>query len=68
MSKFTQGNAKEMYELLHKVLERMNDTNKAFREGYYVEDMYTGLSLIDDDLCRDEIEALLKRIDGEQEA
>ena len=67
MSKFTQGNAKEMYELLHKVLERMNDTNKAFREGYYVEDMYAGLSLIDDDLCRDEIETLLKRIDGEQE-
>ena len=65
--KFTQGNAKEMYELLHKVLKGMNDANRAFREGYYVDDMYEGITLIDDDLCRDDIEALLKRIDGEQE-
>ena len=58
----------DMYELLHKVLERMNDTNRAFREGYYVDEMYAGLRLIDDDLCRDDIEALLKRINGGQEA
>ena len=60
--------AKNMYKLLHKVLKRMNNTNKAFREGYYVDDMYEGITLIDDDLCRNEIETLLKRIDSEQEA
>lgn len=65
---FTQAEAREMYELLHRVLKRMNDTNKAFKEGYYVEDYYEGVSLIDDDLYRDEIEFLLNEIDGKQEA
>ena len=56
--------AKNMYKLLHKVLKRMNDANKVFRRSFYVET----IAWIDENLCRDEIEALLKEIDGEQEA
>ena len=60
--------AKNMYKLLHKVLKGMNDANKVFRRSVYIDiDPNEAIMWVNEDLCRDEIETLLKRIDGEQE-